>query len=260
MENDNMNDFFNDPDNGWGFDKKDDTEGWGADSGSTSSSGSSGLGEEQPNDEFAALGMGSSGNESSYNMDNYTPSIPEPGPVQSAIHDINSSESKTKKLTTLVMVGAGIAVLIITLAVAGYMGSHKGKTKPVENTHVQITKEPIEQAEPRVEKEPSSNGGSAVQSSDGWQKLSSYSPLNEGTKIKSSFTITDIGYYAIPVNGQSDKQVKAVLTGSISGLVGTYQLEVNYSIGGQLNIGNSFDITYNLIEADGYKVIDGISY
>lgn len=266
MEKDGMQDFFDDPDNGWGFegDEAESSNNEGGDNnnfgdafGDSGTFGGEAV-ESELEDEFSALGGDQSSyksEEPSYSMDNYTPSLPEPGPIQSAIHDINSSESKTKRLATLLMVGGGVAVLIITLAVAGYLGSHKGNAQPVENKHVKIEKETV------AEKDNSNKSSETlVVDSNNWQKLSGYSPLNEGTKIKSSFTITDIEYYAVPVNGQSDKQVKAVLTGSISGLVGTYQLEVGYSVGGKLNIGNSFDITYNLIEADGYRVIDGISY
>lgn len=215
--------------------------------------GSSSFDTDSEEDEFSNLGSSQTSGEDGYNLGGYTPTLPQ----NETISSTGGTKKKNMRIT-LVLGLAGVLVLVVTLVMANLFINKPSSTPKNVKTEYE-DKSAVMQSEKgsKVNNQPSINSGSAV---GGWTKLDQYTSLNEGTLITSSFTITDITFYATAVNGQADKQVKTVLTGNISGLVGTYQIEVPYTTGGKLSIGNSFDISYNLIEANGYKVIDGIVY
>lgn len=81
----------------------------------------------------------------------------------------------------------------------------------------------------------------------------------DSTRLSGVFTITDIKTYARKTTeGTNNLQLKTVLTGSISGLIGTYTLEVPARISNSVKIGQSLEITYLLKDIDGAKVVDDI--
>lgn len=73
-----------------------------------------------------------------------------------------------------------------------------------------------------------------------------------------TFTITDIKHYA--KSDETALRVKTVLKGAISGYTGTYELEVPYSKGIKLSIGDSFNVKCRLGSYNGKNVIEEISY
>lgn len=73
-----------------------------------------------------------------------------------------------------------------------------------------------------------------------------------------TFTITDIKHYA--KSDETTLRVKTVLKGAISGYTGTYELEVPYSKGIKLSIGDSFNVKCRLGSYNGKNVIEEISY
>lgn len=73
-----------------------------------------------------------------------------------------------------------------------------------------------------------------------------------------TFTITDIKHYA--KSDDTTLRVKTVLKGAISGYTGTYELEVPYSKGIKLSIGDSFNVKCRLGSYNGKNVIEEISY
>lgn len=78
---------------------------------------------------------------------------------------------------------------------------------------------------------------------------------NEGT-----FTITGIKHYAKIVDDLGTVTLVSRLTGSISGLSGTFDLEIPYSKGIRLNIGNVFSIKYKIGEKSEKQIIYDIDY
>ena len=70
-----------------------------------------------------------------------------------------------------------------------------------------------------------------------------------------------INPYLVLVDGNSNIEVKSVLTGALAGFAGTYELEVPYHLGSQIDTGLSFDVSVLMgTTADGKSVVGEIVY
>ena len=78
--------------------------------------------------------------------------------------------------------------------------------------------------------------------------------------IEGLFTITDIKHYAKVTAKSEEVYLKSILKGCISGLEGTYEIEVPYNAGRYLNIGDSLKIRYVLVVEENIKFIDKVEY
>lgn len=79
--------------------------------------------------------------------------------------------------------------------------------------------------------------------------------------IDSTFTVTSVKHYLKVVDGNSNIEVKSVLTGALAGFAGTYELEVPYHLGSQIDTGLSFDVSVLMgTTADGKSVVGEIVY
>ena len=58
----------------------------------------------------------------------------------------------------------------------------------------------------------------------------------------------------------NDKQLRGILSGSISGLAGTYKLEVPADVATNLQIGQQFTVEYQLQDMGDYKLVGHIQY
>ena len=74
------------------------------------------------------------------------------------------------------------------------------------------------------------------------------------------FTVTGIEHRARAVDANNNLLVKTTLTGSVSGLSGTYQLDVPYNKGIKLVVGNSFNVHVQLGSYNGKTVVGEIKY
>jgi len=75
-----------------------------------------------------------------------------------------------------------------------------------------------------------------------------------------TFTITGITHYARSVDVNDNLVVKTTLTGSISGLSGTYSLDVPYNKGTKLVVGNNFTVQVQLGTYNDKTVVGDIRY
>jgi len=75
-----------------------------------------------------------------------------------------------------------------------------------------------------------------------------------------TYTVTEIEHYARKVDVNNNMELKTMLKGSLSGFGGTYELEVPYSIGSNLKVGNSFNVSVRLGSYNGVSVVDEIAY
>ena len=75
-----------------------------------------------------------------------------------------------------------------------------------------------------------------------------------------TFTITGIKHYARSVDVNNNLVVKTTLTGSISGLSGTYSLDIPYSKGTKLVVGNQFTVQVLLGQYNDKIVVCDIVY
>lgn len=78
--------------------------------------------------------------------------------------------------------------------------------------------------------------------------------------IDGELTVTSIQHFAKVTNIQNDKMVKSVVKGNISGLVGTYEVEIPYYKAVKLQIGTLLKIQYKYASQNGVKVIGEIIF
>lgn len=71
--------------------------------------------------------------------------------------------------------------------------------------------------------------------------------------IEGIFTVTTMKFFA--KNSGDETFVKSIATGSISGLSGTYGVEVPYHLAVNINLGDSFKLYYKLGNIDGNRVV-----
>lgn len=94
-----------------------------------------------------------------------------------------------------------------------------------------------------------------------WQEIVSNEPIQFNTDyIECTFTITDIKHYARAVDVNDNLVVKSTISGNISGLSGTYSLDIPYVKGCKLGIGDSFSVMVQLGQYNGKSVVGEISY
>ena len=92
----------------------------------------------------------------------------------------------------------------------------------------------------------------------GWDEIE-LSELAFSSVINGDFTVTSIKAY-VKDSKTGEKTVKAVVTGGISGLSGTYELEIPYSKAEKLAVGDSFSVKYRIAKLNDYTIVGDISY
>ena len=92
----------------------------------------------------------------------------------------------------------------------------------------------------------------------GWDEIE-LSELAFSNVINGDFTVTSIKAY-VKDSKTGEKTVKAVVTGGISGLSGTYELEIPYSKAEKLTVGDSFSVKYRIAKLNDYTIVGDISY
>lgn len=178
---------------------------------------------------------------------------------------ISAEKAKDYKKTGLMLIG--IAVLLLIVTAVGIRVVKNVKNKPKSSGEIQTVQSDINSNintnnQQNQNSVPSQNVVSNIgQSSVSWQEINlSGSDLSGSVWIESAFTITELKHYAAVTNGQSDKQVKSVAKGNISGLVGTYEVELPTYQAVGLSVGTTFKVSYQLKDQGAYKVIGQIKY
>lgn len=159
------------------------------------------------------------------------------------LENANKGEGIDKK-QSLIIIGIGVVVIVLALIIGRILLAPKESTKPIESQPGNVTTE--------VEK-PSNLGG--------WQEFNGENSIEfSETLVNSIFTVTGIKHYVQSVDIHGNIAVKSILTGTLSGYVGTYELEIPYSKGSRLVLGSSFDVKVEVGEFDGRIVVGEIRY
>ena len=94
-----------------------------------------------------------------------------------------------------------------------------------------------------------------------WREINGNEQIDFGSEYKDmKFLITDIKHYAKIVDTNGNLVVKTTLTGGLSGLTGSYELDVPYSKGVKLVIGDEFAVKVQFGTYNGKKVVGEIRY
>ena len=108
-----------------------------------------------------------------------------------------------------------------------------------------------------------SDGGAenSTTNTDEWIEVDGSSNITFNDEyINSVFTVTSISHSVKVVDSEKNLMIKTTLVGTLDGIRGTYELEIPYSKGIQLKVGNYFSVEVQLGNYNGKKVVGEIRY
>ena len=191
-----------------------------------------------------------------------------------------------KALVGLAFLAVAGLVVVFAIRWFGSAGKDKPSDQGVVNTGVQGTEvtqpqsgttpdvqAPAPQVAPSAQTNvgdtrndsPTYLGGAGVRPqtstvSDGWIWVESDPQLQFSNTIDGVFTVTNIKYVSKVVESQKTLQLKSILTGSIDGVYGTYEVDVPYDKAVGLTVGTRLYITYVIAEKNGVQYVSGIEF
>ena len=193
---------------------------------------------------------------------------------QNQYQDMLAEQKNTKK-QSIIFIIVGVVVLLIVLVVAGiFNNKQKNNNDTYSNNSSQVVKQDanvnvddiMSGGNNNKHKQNQSTGQQSVitnKVNDGftWTIITD----NEQVQFNSdysdmTFTITGIEHKARAVDTNNNLVVITTLHGSISGLSGTYELDVPYNKGVKLVVGNSFTVHVQLGTYNGKTVVGEIQY
>ena len=183
----------------------------------------------------------------------------------------NDFDEDGKKKRAFILGVVGVIIILGGLMIAGVItriskSSGKRETASVK-TAVETEASTRSEKESRREEEKQENKAESsteapvrrVSLTDGgWDEIE-LSELAFSNVINGDFTVTSIKAY-VKDSKTGEKTVKAVVTGGISGLSGTYELEIPYSKAEKLAVGDSFSVKYRIAKLNDYTIVGDISY
>lgn len=183
----------------------------------------------------------------------------------------NDFDEDGKKKRAFILGVVGVIIILGGLMIAGVItriskGSGKRETASVKTAveteaSMRVEKESRKEEEKQDTKAESSTEASVRRVSltdGGWDEIE-LSELAFSNVINGDFTVTSIKAY-VKDSKTGEKTVKAVVTGGISGLSGTYELEIPYSKAEKLAVGDSFSVKYRIAKLNDYTIVGDISY
>ena len=165
--------------------------------------------------------------------------------------DINDRKKIIK--TSLIVIGVGLIVIFVGFGFNRLLQKKDIDTSIKEQPHVVTPTE-------SVINEPIYNNDNVLPKDSDWIKFDGTFTSNSVKEFQSDFTVNKVDYYAKVSNDSSDKQVKAVVTGTITGLVGNYELEIPLEKSSVANIGTVFRVECKVVESNGYTVVYSLKY
>ena len=184
----------------------------------------------------------------------------------------NDFDEDGKKKRAFILGVVGVIIILGGLMVAGVItriskGSGKRETASVKTA---VETEASTRGEKESRREEEAKQDTKAESSTeapvrrvsltdgGWDEIE-ISELAFSNVINGDFTVTSIKAY-VKDSKTGEKTVKAVVTGGISVLSGTYELEIPYSKAEKLAVGDSFSVKYRIAKLNDYTIVGDISY
>lgn len=175
-----------------------------------------------------------------------------------------NNENKNSNIYIKIII-TGVIVIVSVLIAMNILGSIKNNQNPVSETEVtaevsnETSKEDGVTSDNTNQTDVIVNGTLNTNNTNGYTEIDGSDSVNISENMSDArFTITFIKHYA-KMQG-NEMRLKTELYGNISGLNGSYDLVVPYSIGTKLNIGDTFDVKIRLGEFNGNTVVDEIAY
>lgn len=166
---------------------------------------------------------------------------------ESAAQTAEISEGKSTVIKQAAII-AVIGIILILVAIVLVRALTGGSKKP---------KNEVTQPSSSYVQQPVSN-----QSSDEWSSFTKADGITyTDNYISSKFVITGIKHYVKVIDKENNLlMIKTTLTGTLNGFNGTYTLDVPYSKGSLLYVGNMFNVEVKVGEYNGKQIIDEIRY
>lgn len=156
------------------------------------------------------------------------------------------------KKTSIIIIAAGVVMLLILLLVIRGMGSNKNKQVNTNNNASEV----LSSNQVSVPQNPILSGQSS------WMEISDSEDIKfSDTYMPLTFSITEVHHYA-KKSSQDGKElkVKTTLVGALSGLTGTYEIDVPYSKGVKVHSGMQISVQVKLGDYNGTRVVEEIIY
>lgn len=193
--------------------------------------------------------------------------------------DDASSGKKATRKTSMTAIICGVVVIILAVVIVGIFSKLSDK-KVEANNNKNTVDETGNQVENVVEQpqkvdlggkntstsqsdsKQNTSSETKTDSNNGWIEFSTDDSITfKDERVALTFTITKVSNYVKIVDSNSNLMVKSVLTGALSGLSGTYEIEVPYSIASKVNPGDFFDVTVEIgTDTRGKTVVGEILY
>lgn len=174
----------------------------------------------------------------------------------------NDFDEDGKKKRAFILGVVGVIIILGGLMIAGVITRiSKGSGKRETEASTRVEKESRKEEEKQETKAESSTEAPVRRVSltdGGWDEIE-LSELAFSNVINGDFTVTSIKAY-VKDSKTGEKTVKAVVAGGISGLSGTYELEIPYSKAEKLAVGDSFSVKYRIAKLNDYTIVGDISY
>lgn len=183
----------------------------------------------------------------------------------------NDFDEDGKKKRAFILGVVGVIIILGGLMIAGVItriskSSGKRETASVKTAVETEASTRVEKESRREEEKQETKAESSTEApvrrvsltDGGWDEIE-LSELAFSNVINGDFTVTSIKAY-VKDSKTGEKTVKAVVTGGISGLSGTYELEIPYSKAEKLAVGDSFSVKYRIAKLNDYTIVGDISY
>lgn len=191
-----------------------------------------------------------------------------------------SSGKRATRKTSMTAIICGIGVVVLAVVIVGVFSKLSDKKIEANKNKATVDEQVEQQVETVVEPpqkvdlggkntstsqpdtKPNTSSDAKVDSNNGWIEFSTDDSITfKDERVALTFTITKVSHYVKVVDSNSNLMVKSVLTGALSGLSGTYEIEVPYTVASKVNPGDFFDVTVEMgTDTRGKTVVGEILY
>lgn len=170
---------------------------------------------------------------------------------------MDSADEQKAKIKHIALFAIGIAlVLIVGVGILARIKNMQSEPKVNAHNNTEIAYEDnstnVEQTAPVIQ----NNASNVVSSNNGWNAVTYDSSWTMEESLTGVFTVTSVNTYAKILVG-NEVQVKTELTGSISGLGGTYTIELPVELTGVVSRGQQLNISYKISTSSNGSTIVG---
>ncbi len=175
--------------------------------------------------------------------------------------DNNIQNDKNVMGVALISIVVGVVVIVIAFSLIGVANRFQGreeKTEKIENNIIDRVESRVETITSKVTIIPEK--GIDINNANDWVEFKRGEGIELDKEVEALFTVTSIQHMAKVVNEKNDKIIKSIVKGNISGIAGTYEIDIPYEKAELLSDGAVFTIVYRYTMRNGTRVIGEIKY